>query len=88
MFQVFQFQLFYPDVTYVAMAIHVCFKRIFHCFKLMSQVFSYECCKVDLDVAYVAMAIHTCVKLCFKCFICFRCMLQIFYLDVLKVDLR
>jgi hypothetical protein len=39
--------------------------------------------KVDWDVAYVVMAIHV----CFKCFICFRRMLQMFHLDVAKVDL-
>ena len=36
-----------------------------------------------LDVAYVAMAIHV----CFKCFRCFRLMLQVFHLNVAKVDL-
>jgi hypothetical protein len=36
-----------------------------------------------LEVAYVAMAIHACSK----CFGCFRRMLQVFHLDVAKVDL-
>jgi hypothetical protein len=36
-----------------------------------------------LNVAYVAMAIH----ICFMCFRCFRLMLQVFYLNVVKIDL-
>ena len=44
----------------------------------MLQVFHLDIAKVDLDDTYVAMSIHA----CFKCFICFRHMLQIFYLDV------
>jgi hypothetical protein len=27
------------------------------------------------------------LNVCFKCFTCFRLMLQVFYLDVVKVDL-
>ena len=46
-------------------------------------MFHLDVSKVNLGVAHVAMAIHA----CFKCFICFRCMLQMFYLDVVKVDL-
>ena len=38
---------------------------------------------VDFGVAHVAMAIHA----CFKCFIYFRRMLQMFHLDIVKVDL-
>jgi hypothetical protein len=64
------------------------FQAYISLFQIYVASVSYECCKVDLDVAYVTMTIYACVKLCFKCFICFRCMLQIFYLDVLKVDLR
>jgi hypothetical protein len=45
-------------------------------------VFHLDIAKVDLDVAHVGMPIHA----CFKCFIRFRRMLQIFYLDVSKVD--
>jgi hypothetical protein len=41
--------------------------------------------KVDQD-ADVVMAIHVCFKYS-KCFICSRRMLQVFYLDIAKVDL-
>jgi hypothetical protein len=37
-----------------------------------------------LDVAYVAMTLPA----CFKCFIYFVLMLQVFHLDVTKVDLN
>jgi hypothetical protein len=40
--------------------------------------------KVDRDVAHVAMMFSS---VCFKCFICFRRMLQVFHLDVVKVNL-
>ena len=36
-----------------------------------------------LDVAYVTMTLYT----CFKSFTCFRLMLQVFHLDIAKVDL-
>jgi len=41
------------------------------------------CCKSRSSVAHVVMAIHT----CFKCFICFRRILQVFHLNVSKVNL-
>jgi hypothetical protein len=72
------FQVFHPDVAYVDMALPTCFKRMFR----VLRMFHTYVVKVDLDVAYVATTIHA----CFKCFICFRHMLQIFYLDVSKVD--
>ena len=46
-------------------------------------MFHLDVSKIDFSVAHVAMAIHA----YFKCFICFRRMLQMFYLDVSKVDL-
>jgi len=64
--------VFHPDLTYVAMAIHVCCKCVFQMFQLF-----------HLDVAYVAVATHVCCKsVCSKCFTCFRRMLQMFYLNV------
>ena len=45
-------------------------------------MFYLDVSKVDLDVAHVEVA--TCA--CFKCFIYFGLMLQMFHLDVLKVD--
>jgi hypothetical protein len=51
-------------------------------------VFYLDVVKVDLDVAYVAMTIHTCFKHVFEVFHPFHlCILQIFHLDVSKVDL-
>jgi hypothetical protein len=51
-------QVFYPDVVYVALAIHdvasACF-TCFSCFKRMLQAFY-------LDVAYVVVPIHICCK--------------------------
>jgi hypothetical protein len=73
-------------VTHVAMAIHVCFKRIlqvFHLFQMDVANVSSRCLKCRSCVAHVTMAIQS----CFKCFICFRRMLQVFHLDVSKVDL-
>jgi hypothetical protein len=49
----------------------------------MLQVFRLDVAQVDPDVAYVAIPIHA----CFKCFVCFRRMLQMFHLDVSRVDL-
>jgi hypothetical protein len=44
-----------------------------------------------LDVAYVAMAIYACCERMFHvasiCFECFKRMFQVFYMDVLEVDL-
>jgi hypothetical protein len=55
------------------------------------SVSSDVCCKCFIwmlqsrsVVAYVAIAIHT----CFKCLICFKYILQVFYLNILKIDLR
>jgi hypothetical protein len=78
-------QVFHMDVAYVAITIHVCFKRMFRVFQTYVASVSYGCCKSrSRDVTYVAMDIHA----CFKCFICFRCILQMFHLDVSKVDLE
>jgi hypothetical protein len=41
-----------------------------------------------IDVAYVAMTIIMYVSsVYFKCFSCFRLMLQVFYLNITKIDL-
>jgi uncharacterized integral membrane protein len=48
----------------------------------MLQVFYMDVAKVDSDVAFVAMAIHGVAGVCSKRFICFRRILQVFYLDV------
>jgi len=50
-------------------------------------VFYIDVAKVDRDVAHVAMTNTHVARLCFKCFICFRRILQMFHLDVLKVHL-
>jgi hypothetical protein len=49
--------------------------------------YKFSVVKVDRDVAHVAMATHVCSSVRSKCFICFRCMLEVFYLNVAKVDL-
>jgi hypothetical protein len=44
--------------------------------------------KIDRDVACVAM-VYTYVSIvCSNCFICLRRMLQVFHLDIAKVDLN
>jgi NO-binding membrane sensor protein with MHYT domain len=55
-------QVFYLDITYVALAIHICCKCMFQRFQLFQsllQVFY-------LDVTYVALAIHVCCKFMFQ----------------------
>jgi hypothetical protein len=46
-------------------------------------VFCIDVAKVDRDVAHVARVFSS---VCPKCFICFRRMLQLFHLDVAKVE--
>jgi hypothetical protein len=45
----------------------------------MLQVFHIDVTKVDRDVVHVATVF---LSVCSKCFICFKRMLQLFYLDV------
>jgi hypothetical protein len=69
------------DVAYVAMVIHVCYKslfKMFHLFQTHVAIVLSSCC--ICGDGYVA-------NVCSKCFICFRCMLQLFYLSIAKVDL-
>jgi hypothetical protein len=51
---------------------------------------SYICCKCFIWMLHM-FSIHTCFPgisdVCCKCFNCFRCMLQVFHLNVVKVDL-
>ena len=61
--------------TYVASVLSGCCV----CFAMVSSVF-YKC---FILLLCVAMVIHA----CFKCFIYFRRTLQVFYLDVSKVDI-
>ena len=44
-------------------------------------------CLFYLDVAYVCYGSIHMFQACFKCFKCFRLMLQVFHLNVAKVDL-
>jgi hypothetical protein len=46
-------------------------------------VFYIDVAKVDRDVAHFAMVFSS---VCPKCFVCFRRMLQVLHLDVVKVD--
>jgi hypothetical protein len=50
-------------------------------------MFYLDVSNVDLGVAHVAMAIHACFKRMFQVFLYFRRMLQMFHLDVSKVDM-
>jgi hypothetical protein len=80
------FQVFHLDFTYVAMTIYVCCKYMFQVFRLfqmhVSNVLS-GCCR---SVSRCLHNMHV-ASVCFKCFRCFICMLQVFYLDVAKLDL-
>jgi hypothetical protein len=58
-------QMFHLDVSkvnlgvaHVAMAIHACFKHMFHLFRMYVANVSSRCCKSKFSVAHVAMAIH------------------------------
>jgi hypothetical protein len=48
----------------------------------MLQLLYIDIAKVDWDVTHVVMGIYDISSVCFKCFICSRCMLQVFYLDI------
>ena len=57
--------------------------QIFH----MYVVLYIDVAKVDKDVALLQL-LYTCISsVCSKCFICSRRMLQMFYLDIVKVHL-
>jgi hypothetical protein len=58
--------------------------QVFHLFQTYVANVLSGCFKSRCGVAHVPMAIHT----YFKCFIYFRRMLQVFRLDISKVDLR
>jgi hypothetical protein len=58
--------------------------QVFHLFQIYVANVSSRCFKSRPGVAYIAIAIYT----CFKCFICFRRILQVFHLDVSKIDLE
>jgi hypothetical protein len=81
-------------VAYVAMAIHVCCKCMFHMFKLfqtyVASVLSRCCIRMlqvfYLDVAYFALAIPYVASVS-NVFRCLKCMLQMFYLDVAYIAL-
>jgi len=62
----------------------VFFGKCFICLLLYFVSVAFRCFKSRSGIAQVAMTIHA----CFKCFICFGYMLQMFYLNVSKIDLR
>jgi hypothetical protein len=74
MFQMFQLffkrmlQVFYLDVAYIAVDVHVCCKCVFQIFQ-----------QFHLDVAYITMAIHVC---CVPNVSPISDLSQVFYLDV------
>jgi hypothetical protein len=48
----------------------------------MLQLLYIDIAKVDRDVTHVVMGIYDISSVCSKGFICSRCMLQVFYLDI------
>ena len=68
------------------------FKRLFSSISHISdsccKCFFLDVAKVYIDVACVCWLYTHVSSVYFKCFICFRRMLQVFYLDVTKVDLN
>jgi hypothetical protein len=83
------------DVTYVAMAIHVCYKRLFQMFHLfvrhILQVFYLDVANVLSDVVCVCNGFQvrfaSVSDVCWKCFSFFGYMLQVLHLHIPKVDL-
>jgi hypothetical protein len=73
----------YLDVAYIS---HICCKY----FYLDVAYISHICCKCFyLNVAYVCNDFQVFLgvsEACFKCLSVFFCMLQVLYLDVIKVD--
>jgi hypothetical protein len=55
--------------------------QVFYLLFFMLQVLHLDVSKVDRDVRHVMQYV---LSVCSKCFICFRYMLQIFYLNVAK----
>jgi hypothetical protein len=52
-------RVFYLDIAYVALAIHICCKCMFQMFQLFQ---TYIVSVLSVDVAYVAVPIHICCK--------------------------
>jgi dolichyl-phosphate-mannose--protein O-mannosyl transferase len=77
------FQVFHMDVAYVTVALPACFKRIFQVFHMFQ---TYVASISSRDVAYVVMSIHACFKHMFQVFHLFSDMMQMFRLDVSKVN--
>jgi hypothetical protein len=73
------------DVAHIAIAIHVCCKRLFKVYHLFFRRITYV-----VSVLFgCCICFHTNVaSVCSKCFIHFTCMLQVFYLDVTYVSHR
>jgi hypothetical protein len=65
-------QVFYLDVAYVALVIHVCCKYMFQMFWLFQYVASalYRCCICSSNHTHMLQVYVS------TCFICFRRMLQ------------
>jgi hypothetical protein len=80
------FEVFYLDVAYISMTLYACLKYIFQVFQTHVASVSSEFYKSRSRCT--CCYCNTCFKHCFKYFICFRRMLQVFYLDILKVDMR
>ena len=66
------------DVAHVAIVVHVCCKRPFQMFHLLFQMY------VASVLIWMLHMLHTYVAR--VCSNCSRCMLQVFHMDVAKVD--
>jgi hypothetical protein len=90
LFQIFM--LFQMDVARVLSRYCICFTLMLQVFHPdVAYVFTHVASDSSRCVAYVLQWLHTCFPhvsdVCYKCFYCFRRMLQIFLLNVIKIDL-
>jgi hypothetical protein len=73
------------DVTYVAMVIHLCCKYLAPMFHTYVTSVSFECCVCFAMPTHVFFPSVS--DICCKYFNCFGRMLQMFHLNVIKIDL-
>jgi hypothetical protein len=90
-----------PDVAYIAIVIHVCCKRLFQMFHLFSNYVAsifldvayvpHKCVASVLSRCCIYLqwlsSIFQVFQICYKSFSCFGRILQVFRLDVAKVDM-
>jgi hypothetical protein len=76
----------YRDVAYVAIVIHICFKCFIYFQTYVSSVLS-KCYKSRSECCICVKGDTRTLKYMFEMFICFRRMLQVFHMDVAKINL-